>query len=216
MKPCRRFLLAGLILVSVDASGAEKKKEGLYAQLNRAIIRLEHVERVQQEKAATTIVRNVGDGTAFFVRSRNELYVVSARHVVEQQYDLHARVECRNEKTSKEEVILLELPRTGWAYHKEHGDANTRFVDVAAMKIPWIKDRSIKAFRYEPKESEDRDKNQLPFEDPEPPQAVLVFGFPAGHHFDENREGIPETRRGEVCRGTMLSYRCAHVLRQQW
>jgi len=37
-----------------------------------------------------------------------------------------------------------------------------------------IKNREIKAFLYEP-ESE---SNLLPLEDPVPPQAVLVFGFP--------------------------------------
>ena len=47
------------------------------------------------------------------------------------------------------------------------------------MKIPWIKDRSIKAFRYEPKDSKNHDRNQLPYDDPDPPHPILVFGFPS-------------------------------------
>jgi len=167
-----------LICVTVCAGQNEKEKESLYAQLNRAVIRLEHFEVVHQEKATAPIIRIDADGTAFFIRSMNALYVVSARHVVEKKYDLHARVQCRNKKTKENEVFLLELPRTEWVYHDNVGDAETRFVDVAVKKIPFIKDHSIKCFRYEPKDSNDHDKNQLPLEDPDPPQPILVFGFP--------------------------------------
>ena len=180
MKSCHLILLVALTFPGMTGFAGEKEKEeeALYAQLNRAVIRLEHVEVVHQEKAAAPIVRNVPDGTAFFVTSGNELYVVSARHVVEKPYDLHARVQSKDRKTGQIEVILLELPRNGWVYHDNFGDADTRFVDVAVMKIPWIKSRSIKHFRYESKGSKDKDKNQLPFEDPEPPRPILVFGFP--------------------------------------
>lgn len=189
MKPCLLSLVPALITLCLPAFAAEKEKESLYAQLNRAIIRLEHLEVVHQEKGPAPIVRNVSDGTAFFVASGNEGYVVSARHVVEKPYDLHARVQCKNEKTGEPEVVFLELPRSGWVYHDEKGDEDTRFVDVAVMKIPGIKGRSLKHFRYQPRDSNDYDKNQLPFEDPEPPQAILVFGFPGDVAFklDEQR-----------------------------
>jgi len=179
MKSCKRFLVALVILFCVTAYAHEKDKESIYSQLNRAVIRLEHIEFVQQERADKPIVRNMPDGTAFFVTSGNELYVITARHVAEKPHDLHARVQCKNEKTGKTELIVLDLPRDGWVYHDEKGDEDTHFVDVAVMKIPWIKDRSIKAFRYEPKDPNDHDKNQLPLEDPEPPQPILVFGFPS-------------------------------------
>ena len=186
MKYCHLLFLVVLMFRCVTglAGENEKEKESLYIQLNRAIIRLEHTETVQQEGSTNVIKRNVPDGTAFFVAGSNDLYVVSARHVVEKPHDLHARVQSKNRKTGEIEVISLELPRNGWVYHDNVGDADTRFVDVAVMKIPWIKDRSIKKFRYESKSSKDHDKSQLPFEDPEPPRPILVFGFPADVGFE--------------------------------
>lgn len=191
-----------LVLVSLDCIAAsageeDKEKEPFYAQLSRGVIRLEHVEVIHREKAQEPITRNVPDGTAFFVTSSSELYVVSARHVVEKPYDLHARVQSKIRKTGEMEVILLELPRNGWVYHENVGDADTRFVDVAVMKIPWIKDRSIKFFRYEQKDSRDYDKNQLPFEDAEPPRPILVFGFPGDVGF-ELLEQKPVGRLGVI------------------
>jgi len=46
------------------------------------------------------------------------------------------------------------------------------------MKIGWIPDRGIKHFRYELPNTEEANQNQLPFEDPLPPDSILVFGFP--------------------------------------
>lgn len=186
-----------LICVSVCAGRDEKEKESFYAQLNRSVIRLEHNEKTHREKASEILIKNVPDGTAFFIRSVNSLYVVSARHVVEKPYDLHARVQCRNRKTLKNVVFLLELPRTKWVYHNNIGDVDTRFVDVAVMKIPLIKEHSIKYFRYELKDSNDYDKNQLPLEDPEPPQPILVFGFPSNIGF-KLLEQIPMGRSGII------------------
>lgn len=199
MKSYHLLIILSLILICVTVCTGqnEKEKESLYAQLNRAVIRLEHFEVVHQEKATAPIRRIKPDGTAFFVLSEKKLYVVSARHVVEKKYDLHARVQCRNRKTLKNEVFLLELPRTKWVYHDNVGDAETSFVDVAVMKIPFIKDHSIKYFRYEPKDSNDHDKNQLPLEDPEPPQPILVFGFPSNIGF-KLLEQIPMGRSGII------------------
>jgi len=196
---CQRIVIIWLIIFSAATLASEEKteKESIYAQLNRGIMRLEHTEVIYQENADAKIPRSVPDGTAFFVLSGDELYVVSARHVVEKPHDLHARVQCKNKKTGYDEVILFELPRNGWVYHGEYEDVDTRFVDVAAMKIPWIKDRAIKAFRYEPKDSNDYDKNQLPYEDPEPPDPILVFGFPADIGF-QLLEQRPFTRSGVV------------------
>lgn len=116
---------------------------------------------------------------------------------MEKPYDLHARVQSKNQKTGKFEVILLKLPRDKWIYHDNSGDEDTRFVDVAAIKIHWIKDRSIKYFRYEPEGSKYQDKNQLPLEDPEPPRPILVFGFPADVGF-QLLEQKPLARLGVV------------------
>ncbi len=178
----RSINLAILVIFIISAAfcfADEKEKEPLYSQLNRAIVRLEHIERIIQEGSKKVITKNVPDGTAFFVRRKNSLFIVSARHVVEKPYDLHARVQCKNRKTDNLEVILLTLPRSDWIHHNNIGDKDTNYVDVATMKINWIEDRSIKCFRYAPEGSEDQKKSQLSYKDPGPPHPILVFGFPA-------------------------------------
>ena len=180
-----KFSILIIFLIPYTFSYAdEKEREPLYNQLNRAIIRLEHIERIIQEGSKDIITKNVPDGTAFFVCNEKSLFLVSARHVVEKPYDLHARVQCINKRTGKLEVILLTLPRSDWIYHNNTGDKNTNYVDVATMKINWIKDRSIKCFNYEPEKSVNFKKNQLPYEDPDPPNPILVFGFPANVGFE--------------------------------
>jgi len=173
----RTLVVALGIFVSVGFAWAEEE-EDLYSQLNRAVIRLEHFEAIQQEGSPNVITQNKSDGTAFFVHRGGSLFVVSARHVVEQPYDLHARVECLNTTTGQKEVILLKLPRNRWIFHPDNGDKDTHFVDVASMRIRWIRDRTIKHFTYEPPGIENKDNNQLPLEDPVPPRRILVFGFP--------------------------------------
>lgn len=168
-----------LILCSNPVIADEKEKEQLYDQLCRGVVRLEHFESVEQEGSTNIIKRNVADGTAFFVRSGKELFIVSARHVVEKPHDLHPRVQCKNRNTGEFEVVCLELPRDKWVFHNNSGDNDTHYVDVAVMKISWIRDRSIKGFRYEPEGSTEHEKNRLPLEDPNPPQPILVFGFPS-------------------------------------
>ncbi len=168
-------LLASLL---VPYSALAKETEDFYSQLNRAVIRLEHIEAIQKEGSPNVITQNKPDGTAFFVQSEGNLFVVSARHVVEQLYDLHARVECLNTRSGMKEVLFLKLPRTRWIFHTTKGDKETHYVDVAAMRIRWIKERTIKCFAYELPDSENKDKNQLPTEDPSPPRKILVFGFP--------------------------------------
>ena len=197
-------MISAVILISclvANVAGTEEKKEGFYSQLNRAIIRLEHFEVVQQEGSLNVIKQNKPDGTAFFVHSAGKLFVVSARHVVEQPYDLHARVECLNSKSGKKEVILLKLPRKRWIYHSVNSNKDTHYVDVAAMRIRGIKKRTIKAFVYESSDSENKDTNQLPLDDPVPPRKILVFGFPLDIGF-ELQEQRPFGRSGIIAMRT--------------
>lgn len=192
-----------LVFCLVPYSAIAKETEDLYLQLNRAVIRLEHIEAIQKEGSPNVITQNKPDGTAFFVQSEGSLFVVSARHVVEQSYDLHARVECLNVKSGKKEVIILKLPRGRWIFHTINGDKDTHYVDVAAMRIRWIKERTIKHFTYELSDSENKDRNQLPTEDPSPPRKILVFGFPLDIGFQLleqrpfGRAGIISMRTGK-------------------
>jgi hypothetical protein len=167
-----------LLSPATIAANGGTKKEAFYEQISRGIIRLEHYEKVIKEGSNIPESRNVPDGTGFFIGSETELYVVSARHVVEKDYSLHARVQCKHKKTGNMEVIYLTLPRERWIFHPDKGDKDTHYVDVAAQKIRFIKDRTVKCFRYEPKDSKDFKENQLPLEDAIPPQPILVFGFP--------------------------------------
>src|SRR4030043_700955 len=135
-----------LFAISVKA---EESKENFYEQISRAVIRLEHIEQIKKEGSNIIETKNIPDGTAFFVASVNDLYLVSARHVVEKSYNLHARVRCKNEITKEIEVIFLKVPKDRWIFHNVTGDNNVNYVDVAVQKIAWIKDRTIKHFRFE-------------------------------------------------------------------
>ena len=183
----KKITLAIIIFFScfslIYAEEPEREKEDFYSQINRAVIRLEHTQKIKHEGSEDIEVKNIPGGTAFFVASGKELFVVSARHVVEKKYDLHARVQTKNKLTNENEVILLKLPRDRWVFHPNMGDNETHYVDVAAMKIRWIKDRGIKCFKYEPQKPEQQE-NQLPFNDQNPPRSVLVFGFPLDIGFE--------------------------------
>jgi len=182
MRKIAFFILLLLFIIGISficmAKAQTEKKEDFYSQLCRGIIRLEHSEEIKEKSSnkITNITRP--NGTAFFVRSGDDLFVVTARHVVEKEYDLHARVQCKNRITGDNEVILLKLKRDKWVFHPEDESIDTNYVDVAVMKISWIPDRGTKMFRYELPNTEEANKNQLPFEDPLPPDSILIFGFP--------------------------------------
>ena len=182
MRKIAFFILLLLFIIEISficmAKAQTEKKEDFYSQLCRGIIRLEHNEEIKEKSSnkITNITRP--NGTAFFVRSGDDLFVVTARHVVEKEYDLHARVQCKNRITGDNEVILLKLKRDKWVFHPEDESIDTNYVDVAVMKISWIPDRGTKMFRYELPNTEEANKNQLPFEDPLPPDSILIFGFP--------------------------------------
>lgn len=173
------------------------EKESFYSKSNRVIFRLEHSEKIILEGPDKIKEQDKPDGTAFFVQSEEELYVVTARHVAEKGYDLHAKVRSINLRTGEIEVIYLTLPRNRWVCHPREGDADTRYVDVAAMKINWMMDHQVMTFLYVVDKQKEGKGNQLPLQDPEPPQPVLVFGFPSEIGF-ELTEQRPLGRLGIV------------------
>ncbi len=196
------FLLLVLFLTSLGTLVAgeiqTELKDSFYSKSNRLIIRLEHSEKTKPAGGSDKIEgRDKPDGTAFFVQSRDELYIVTARHVAEKGYDLHAKVRSINLRTGQIEVVLLNLPRNRWVYHPEQGDLDTRYVDVAAMKINWLTGYQVMTFLYGVDKQEEVKGNQLPLKDPEPPQPVLVFGFPSEIGF-ELTEQRPLGRLGIV------------------
>lgn len=171
--------------------------ESLYSQVNRNVIRLEHYEQVKLEGSNEIITRNIPDGTGFFVGIigvDNSLFVVTARHVAELPYDLHARVNCINKSTGKHENILMKLKRSRWIYHPSFGDESTRAVDVAVMRLSFPRERDVVAFKHD---QSNVLAGNIPKDDPEPPQSVLVFGFPGDIGF-ELREQRPIGRFGII------------------
>jgi len=198
MKYLAHFL-SSLLLICLVASSAlsEELKESFYSQISSAVVRLEHFETVKQEGSTNVIVKNIPDGTAFFVVGKQQGFIVSARHVVEKPYDLHARVQVKNDKTGAQKVLLLKLPRDKWIYHDNKGDPETNYVDVAVMRLFALPNHIPSYFTYDPKEFSDEKKNQLPFADPEPPRPIVVFGFPGDIGFDLMEQN-PLSRLGIV------------------
>ncbi len=129
------------------------------------------------------------DGTGFFVYRDTELFLLTARHVAEKTYDLHAEVRVSQRLPADPHLfrvlaLRLELPRSRWCFHPVTGDSKSHPVDVAAMKIPLLSDVTVTGFTYCPMACPDASSlmlasyNQLA-EDPVPPDRVVVFGFPA-------------------------------------
>lgn len=184
----RIFLLSFFLIFFILANSAQPENEGedkesFYSKSNRLIFRLEHSERVIEDPGKSK-EEDKPDGTAFFVQSEEKLYVVTARHVAEKSYDMYAKVRSVNLKTGEIEVIFLNLPRNRWVYHPRQGDADTRYVEVAVMKINWMLDHQVMTFLYEVERGKETKENQFPLQDPEPPQPVLVFGFPSEIGFE--------------------------------
>jgi hypothetical protein len=184
----RIFLLTFLLIFSLlanlaKAENKDGERESFYSKSNRLIFRLEHSER-GKEYYAESKEQEKPDGTAFFVQCREELYVITARHVAEKDYDMYAQVHSLNLRTGQIEVIFLNLPGNRWVYHPREGDADTRYVDVAVMKISWMADHQVMTFLYDADQRTEAIGNQLPLLDPEPPQPVLVFGFPSDIGFE--------------------------------
>lgn len=197
MKNIKVFITILLFLQLAVFSIAEtEEKESFYKQLSKAICQLEHYEKIEKEGMDKIEERFVPEGTAFFVRYEDNLYIVSAKHVVDQPYDLHAKVKCKNRRTNEDEITLIKLPKDKWIFHSDKGDKNTRSVDVAVMKIFNIKDRQIKHFSSYSTAEETKD--QFAKKDPEPPTEILIFGFPVNLGFELKEEKNPMGRKGIV------------------
>ena len=143
---------------------SEDKKETFYSQAQRAIVRLEH-----ENTSGTSI------GTAFFVHTKNDWYVVTTAHEAAQAFPWAAKIPLAlNEGGS----VLTEMvfPEDKWVFHPDAGDATHFRVDVAAMKIKYL-GGSLKSFNYCKAECAAGEYDQLA-NDPEPPAPDLVFGFP--------------------------------------
>jgi hypothetical protein len=181
-----RIALAALALLMFLSSLAQAadEKEPFYSQIGRSVVRLEHTTESLSEGNVKPISTNYPDGTGFFVWSGGRLFLFSARHVVDTDHDLHARVKVYNETSKKSEILLLKLPRGNWIFHPDKGDEKTNPVDIAVIKLTLpVREGfagSIKGFAYEPGDAE---ASQISFEDALPPEQVITFGFPGDTGF---------------------------------
>lgn len=181
----------------------ESYGEPLYNQIQRTIVRLEHAtytKATTQNSGQTTFFKSISDGTAFFVGRKNDFFVVTARHVVDEPYDTYARVPVMDIKTNEVKLFRLELPRNRWQFHPNHGDKDTRYADVAVMKISSLDEQRyiLKCLRYNPHEPEQHD---FMMNDILPPQDILIFGYPFTLGFELKRQS-PLARFGIVAMTT--------------
>ena len=152
------YFLVIALLVTVSSNLAQsqekdkKKEEGFYSQLVRGVIRLEEHQSICTPGRDWAIERDVPVGTAFFIRDRlpgegtgevNRFFLVTARHVVEKQADLFARIQTgpRSSKT-----MVLRLPRQLWVFHPAPIQEGKLPIDVAVMMIPPVD--ILKAFLH--------------------------------------------------------------------
>ena len=169
-----------LLTGSISNAIAGDNQESFYAKIGRTVIRLEYFAETRTEGNEKPVTTNNPDGTGFFIYSGNNLFLVTARHVVDTDHDLHARVNIINEATKKSAILLLRLPKKNWIFHPDNGNDKIDAVDVAVIKlpIPVIEGEftnSFGAFIYEPNNPKD---SQLPIKDALPPEQVVIFGFP--------------------------------------
>lgn len=87
-------------------------------------------------------------GSGFLVSWKNDLFIVTARHVAEADNDLLGVVRVKNKKNNCIERYKIKLQKDCWIFHPEGGNNNTHYVDVAIMKINWLEGVEIKTFDY--------------------------------------------------------------------
>ncbi len=88
-------------------------------------------------------------GTGFFVKFEDDLYVVTARHVVDNKYDLLGIARLLNMTTNGIEIFEISLPKNNWIFHPENGNDNIFPVDVAVIKINQLENYKITSFVYD-------------------------------------------------------------------
>ncbi len=196
---CITLLAMTSLAIAVD-------ERSFYQQACNNVLRLENGFYSSSTPESTSISSinyksNAPIGTAFIVHLGRKAFVVTARHVAEQNFDLHARVMVYNKETKKNEIFILNLPKDNWTFHPNGGDKETWPVDVAAMKIGAFSDASpysLVAFNYDPS---DFTKSQLKNIDPSPPEQIIILGFPGdvGFQLTEQR---PMARNGIIAMTT--------------
>jgi len=86
-------------------------------------------------------------GTGFFIKFEGDFYVVTARHVVDNNYDLIGIARLLNKTTNKIEIFEIKFQKNSWFFLPENDDNNNiNPVDVALTKINQLDNYEITAF----------------------------------------------------------------------
>jgi Trypsin-like peptidase domain len=131
------------------------------------VIRL---QRVNLSESGVELKEPVGTG--FFVAYKDALYLVSAGHL-SKAGDLRARLP----------VGELSVPRQAWVVHP-----SAKSVDVAVARVACPVGLKLNTLRFE---------DELATADPQPPEQILVAGYPRGFAFDAATQR-PMIRQGIV------------------
>lgn len=183
---------------TVMANDAQPTAESLYQRLARTVVRFERVPDEAPDKRTSI-------GTGFFVLYHNTLYLVTALHVLASSAPMHARIPALRQDSQQLDVIELRVPHEAWVAHpskpSELVDAEKpgakplaiRPVDVVVARLPWPPAHQLAPIRT------------FAAADPEPPEPVLVFGYPhdLGFALTEQR---PLGRAGIVAMAAKAPY----------
>ena len=198
-----------LVLFGQKVLAQEPKKEPFYQQIVRAVVRIEKHQSICVPGLEWAIEQDVTVGTGFFVNDRvvkngsaaRRFFLVTARHLVENQGDLFARV-AMNE--TGDDTAVLVLPRDRWVFHPGPNPPGTFPIDVAVARVE--RTEFIKAFLHCREEDNPEDCGKSANTDKQrisqlkgPPsvtERTIFFGFPAG---DITRRALePFARAGVV------------------
>ncbi|MEE9398321.1 MAG: trypsin-like peptidase domain-containing protein [Methylococcales bacterium] len=177
--------LAAFFVSEIQADQLRSQDESLYQALSRTVIRL---EQVSYNNAEQSEIRQPM-GTGFFVQYEQALYLVTVRHLAARGMVLRVRVPAQSNSGQTIDLIELRVPAKSWVVHPSEQTAlsnNARNrqtpavvnpVDVAAARLPWPQAYQLAPLRFCPADCPNG-PNQLADSDPEPPEGILVFGYP--------------------------------------
>lgn len=181
------WVLAISLLTCGGTNAESDSTQTQYDAISRAVVRLEHTDtvvRAGQEKV-TSVPKS--DGTGFVTYYNQNLYLVTARHVVDKPYDLRTRVTVERMDNNELEVVELRIPKEAWVYHPKGETPKLNYVDVAAVKLSLKKERIIKIIPT----------SLIEGRDPLPPELIIVYGYPGDVGFEQTKQK-PIARGGTV------------------
>jgi hypothetical protein len=139
-------------------------------------------------------------GTGFFIsttRTPESLYLVTARHVMENAGELYARVPLVNTQTGNRQLFGLRLKKTDWITHPNEGTESILPIDIVIARLAKLPGVSGAAFTDCEGKCGGGSYDQLGGDDPEPPEDILIYGFPGEIGF-RLKEPRPMGRKGIV------------------